>query len=181
MSTIIAATAHTLSGGVAPVWLVLTATALAAPAAVWLVGRRPSPLRTATVVLVSQAMFHTFFSVTAGTDPTLSHSHVHGLAPAVLGPVSTPQAHAASVSMVAAHVLAAVVTTAALVYGERLLGAARRGIRRLLARVDHRTLAPLRPAPRTSWAAPHATPLIAMSSLSRRGPPISLRDRTAVI
>lgn len=168
VSTLIAATAHTLSGGVAPLWLIVAAALLATPAAVLLVGYRPSTTRTALVVLASQGLFHTFFGVAGGADPALASGHLH--APAATS-IPLSHLHAPSAGMVVAHIVAAAVTIALLAHGERMLSALGRGILRLV-----RLLTPVvgghrRPASASVAAARRPVSSLVRATLCLRGPP----------
>ncbi|MDD7944943.1 hypothetical protein PUW79_09915 [Microbacterium sp. NE2HP2] len=171
IATVFAATAHTISGGLAPFWLIVVATLLAAPAAVWLAGRAPSAWRTCLVVLASQGLFHTFFSIAGSTDPTAPLGHVHGGTLAALGPVA--HTHAFGMNMTATHVVAAAVTVATLVVGERLVRLIHRGIRRFVRLMSPsvRARTPLlRPAVGSTRVVPARR---LRSSLSLRGPPVA--------
>lgn len=171
IATVLAATAHTISGGLAPLWLIAAAALLATPVSVWLVGRTPSSGRTALVVLASQGLFHTFFSIAGSANPAAASAHVHPGSQLALASVS--HAHPASASMTATHLAAAALTTLALVVGERLIAAIARGIRRF-----ERLMAPVAPVPALVRSSPDrrrrfivARPV--RSSLSRRGPPVA--------
>ncbi len=174
VSTLTAATAHTLSGGLAPLWLIVAAVALASPAAVWLVGRAPSPVRTAAVVATSQGLFHAFFAITAGTDPAAPARHLHPGSMHELAAGAIAHPHAPSATMVVAHVVAGALTALALVHGERMLSALGRGVGRLL----RRAVGAPRPRPVRSVvvSSPMAGPVprTVLSSLSRRGPPLTV-------
>lgn len=171
IATVFAATAHTISGGLAPLWLIVVATLLAAPAAVWLVGRAPSAWRTGLVVLASQGLFHTFFSIAGAADPTAPVPHTHGGGLPALAPLA--HTHAVSSGMTATHVLAAAVTVATLVAGERLVRAIHRGILRFVRLMSPsvRARTPmLRPVPRRERVAAARR---LRFSLSLRGPPVA--------
>ncbi|MCP2637360.1 hypothetical protein K0817_012415 [Microbacterium sp. HD4P20] len=168
VAAVVAATAHTLAGGGAPAPLLVGAVAiLGAPFATALIGRALSMWRVASAVLVSQVLFHVAFAFTAGADPAATpaaHAHHHaltGTATAVLpdGPMTT------------GHLLAAIATMLALYVGERMLRALGRGIRSLFSRA--RAIAPRPPVPRlvSRVAQPLRRLRIALSGLSRRGPP----------
>lgn len=179
IATATAATAHTLSGGGAPPpWLLIAVTALAAPLAVWLAGRALSVWRTAAVVALSQSLLHVAFaavgsSAAAGfAESGAGHAHHPVLLPALASPAATPSIDP---PMLLGHIVAAVVTVALLVHGERLARALGRGIRRMLAPVIGRIALPRAPRLRTlarrrTFSAPpfHTT-------LSRRGPPALAR------
>lgn len=173
MATVLAATAHTISGGLAPFWLIVITALLATPAAVWLVGRAPSTWRTGAVVLASQGLFHAFFSIAGSADPGAAAAHLHPGSPSPLGS-ALPHIHVAGAAMTTTHLIAAGITVAALVAGERLIGVIARGIRRLA-----RLMSPLVPPPALSRTVPvrrrrFAPSRPVRSSLSLRGPPIAV-------
>ncbi|MDL5353002.1 hypothetical protein [Microbacterium sp. zg-YB36] len=171
IATLVAATAHTLSGGGAPhPLLVVSVAALAAPLAVWLTGRRPAWWRTALVVTGAQALFHGAFAL-AGDALPLSAGHAH----------LSPQRPAGTVTastdidpvMIVGHVIAALVTILAVRHGEQLLQRLGRGIRHLAARTAAAPPAPLVRRPSlTVRVAPVRRSLILDCALSRRGPPV---------
>ncbi|NLP83752.1 hypothetical protein HF576_07825 [Microbacterium sp. CFH 90308] len=168
VATVVAATAHTLAGGGAPAPLLVAAVAiLGSPFATALIGRRLSPWRVASAVLVSQVLFHVAFAITAGADPgaTAGH-HAHHLALPGTSAAVLPDG-----PMTVGHVLAAIATVLALYFGERMLRALGRGIRSLFARA--RAIAPRPPVPRLVATVPRPLPRlrIVLSGLSRRGPP----------
>lgn len=171
IATIVAATAHTLAGGGAPSPALIAATGvLATPFAVALVGRRPAAWRIASVVLAAQALFHVAFAMTAGADASADASaHAHHFT--ALGS-SAPPGVVPDAPMLVGHVLAAGATVLALFSGERMLRALGRGIRSVLSRA--RSVA-TRPSSPRLVAAPtvpiRAVAAVALSGLSRRGPP----------
>lgn len=175
VAVLLASTAHTLSGGDAPpFWLVLAVTVLAAPLCVALVGRRRNVTRTAASVVVAQVALHAAFAAVGSAAPTALHgAHHHTLV--LLDPTVDP----AAATMTLGHAVAAVVTIVLLAWGERMLAAIARGIRRLLR------LAPPS-APRTTVrpATPvmpsRATPAVCAHSVSRRGPPARCASLPAV-
>jgi len=174
VATTVAATAHTLAGAPAPAaWLLVAVTLLAMPLAVALTGRRPSLWRTSAVVAVSQVLLHVAFATTAGTAAPGSAGHVHGAAPAL----SAVDAGVVAVdpAMVAGHVIAAAVTVALVTRGERALHAIAAGLHQLVRRV---VVAAQPPAPRlrlVPLASAIATGVVAVTSVSRRGPPVLSR------
>ena len=174
VATVLAATAHTIGGGVAPAWLIAATVLLVSPLAVWLVGRAPSLRRTGLVVVASQGFFHVFFAAAGSADPSAAVAHQHaasGTAP-ILG-VAADHAHALSAGMVATHLIAAALTVAALVVGERVVGAVRRGIRRIV-----RFFSPVAPPSRACRPSAARRRRFAparriRSALSLRGPPVT--------
>ncbi|MFB4348381.1 hypothetical protein [Microbacterium sp. CR_7] len=173
VATLLAAVSHTVAGGAAPhPLLILAVAALLMPPAALLVGIRPSLTRLTATVLVSQAVFHSVFqALGAPTADAAVLGHAHHLDLASLGPVAAVSAPDAL--MVAAHVLAAVLTTALLWRGESVV---RRVATWVLARLRlavvsapaaHR--APARPIVVRPFAATDAV----LRPLSRRGPPLN--------
>lgn len=185
-ATATAAASHTLAGATAPSLPVLAlAGAFAAVVCVVLTGRRLSPLRLAASVLLSQLAYHALFLVAgsggevsvAGGTPSSGHFHDSATVELIAGG-GGPSAHAAhSTSMLAAHLVAAVLTFAALQHGERLfwtLGATlARAVVRIVARASA-LLAPSSPSIAVLGAPEPREPraLDAVLSLLRhRGPP----------
>ncbi len=169
VATLVAATAHTVSGGGAPpVWLLLAVTLLAWPIAVSLTGRTPSAWRTALVVTATQLLLHAAFASIGTADPVLT-GHVHG--ESVVLAVGSSAAIVLDPVMTVGHALAAAVTVVLLAHGERMLRALADGMRELLPRVAVRPLLPAVPA-LCAAAAPRVggVPLL-LTPLSRRGPP----------
>ena len=173
VATLLAAVSHTVAGGSAPHPLLIVAVAaLLMPPAALLIGIRPSLPRLAATVLVSQAAFHSVFqALGAPTADAAVLGHAHHLDLSALGPVAAVSAPDAL--MIAAHVVAAALTTALLWRGESI---AVRIARWVLARlrlavttapVTHRL--PARPVATAPFAASEAVLL----PLSRRGPPLN--------
>ena len=164
----IAGASHTLAGGTAPpAWLMLAVIILAWPLALTLVSRRASTVRTAAVVAVAQVLLHTAFAMVGTGSPEGLGHHTHAIVElsAVTG---TAAVHP---SMAVGHVLAAIVTTAAVRHGERLLAVVAAGVRAILPTVPVPLPAPSSvPATVTAYAAPHSSPVF-LTGLSRRGPP----------
>ncbi len=176
VATTVAATAHTLSGGDAPpVWLLVAVTLLATPIAVLLTGRRPSLWRTTSVVAVSQLLLHLAFA-TVGTAGPAGGRHVHGAAVSLAGSggdgAGAVGALASDPLMLAGHVAAAAVTVLLVSHGERALRAIAAGLRHV---VERTVIAWHRPAPLLRVIAlPLGTArgAVALTSVSRRGPPV---------
>jgi hypothetical protein len=132
VSTFVAAFSHAIAGGSAPsIAAVSLAVAFSVIVCIALAGRGLSYWRVGSSVAVSQVFFHTLFSLIA--TPA---AHVSGAAPSAhaghdMAAMLVPAAGAASgtsaltfdVAMVAGHVLAAVATFAAIVWGERTVRA----------------------------------------------------------
>ncbi|WP_374946331.1 hypothetical protein [Agreia sp.] len=150
VSTFVAAFSHAVAGGTAPSVAALSlAVAFSTLVCVALAGRGLSYWRVGASVAVSQVFFHSLFSLIAtpvahatGAAP-VAHSG-HDMA-AMLVPtgVEASGALTADVAMIAGHVLAAVATFAAIVWGER---AVRSMLAGALVRVS-RFAALVRPAP----------------------------------
>jgi hypothetical protein len=177
LSTFCAGTSHYIADASAPDPVLLAcALALSGMVCGLLTGRRMGPGRVAAAVVLSQGAYHALFSaptVRSGSAPgeaTTSHAH-HGAAMA-----SGVEAHS---GMLAAHVLAGILTFVVLRHGEKswwaLVDALRTEIRVVLALVM-----PLIPAARplqrsgdfflpvlqdTGWV---------RGSISRRGPPVPM-------
>jgi len=188
ISTVVAGTAHTLAGGGAPPWwLVVVVAALAAPVAVWLVGRRLTLRGTASAVMVAQLGLHAAFAAVGPDGPSSAasaaasahnahHPALASFAPATLSPVSgalTGHLHL-DPGMIAAHLLAAALTVALLLRGETLVRALARGIRRILGRSLPVLAVPAVRALAVRRASASARPVF-LSALSRRGPPAFAR------
>lgn len=173
ITVLLAATAHTLAGGGAPSpFLVFVAATLAAPPAVLLVGRRPSLVRTSAAVLVAQAVFHTAFALFGSASGVRFTSGVGAHAHMATHMVTTGSAPMTHDSMSAAHIVAALLTIAALHRGERMLRAVGRGIRRLLPlRIIQAPRPPAVRVVRATFTPPSVPAAIFVSAVGRRGPP----------
>lgn len=179
-AVLIAGTAHTLSGGGAPpAWLMLAVTILAAPLCTLLVGRRPSRWRLAAAVAAAQLALHATFAAVGGAGP-IGAAHdaaaMHGVHAmhadllTLLAPAAGGVDPAAAV-MTLGHVLAAAITFAALAWGERMLAALARGIRRVLR--PPYAPRPARPtSPRAAFLPRRGpAPAFFLHCVTRRGPP----------
>ncbi|WP_324012016.1 hypothetical protein [Microbacterium sp. JZ37] len=130
VATVLAAVSHTVGGGAAPAPLLVVAMAavLALPA-ILVVGRRPRLSRVLAAVVTTQAAFHLAFlalgSPVATRISASAHAgHLHAEAHAHPALVETAVlATAADAPMLAAHAVAALVTTALLWRGEQLVRA----------------------------------------------------------
>lgn len=150
VSTFAAALSHAAAGSQAPSMVaVALCLVVASFACIALAGRRVTPWRTAVAVLLSQAVYHALFTAIPAVSGSaesvfgMSGAHVHGqVAAAASGPfagsgtvtgagtemgmgMSTAGAHAHSAGhsdalMWAAHGLAALVTVAVVLHGERV-------------------------------------------------------------
>lgn len=175
--------AHSVMHGVPetiPLQLLAFSAALTAPIAVALAGKRISFWSTASTTMTAQLVFHGLYSLpyTGGSTLPNGHEHHEPLTSAAL--VEAPVGYAAyaaglDAGMLAAHLLAAALTTGVILYGERSL----------LALVHWLTLTPVRivlaarPVVLTqlstmsSWVRvwiPH--PMNIAQTRSTRGPPV---------
>lgn len=174
-ANLVAAVSHTLGGEQAPAPLIVVGMmALLWAPAMLLMGHRPRAGRIAATVIVAQAAFHTVYAALgapSGIAPDAgSHAghagHEHLL-------LAAGTAVEASPLMVVAHVIAAIVTFAVLLFGERAIAAVRAwtiaSLRARTATPPQRTAPPaLRAAatvfPRPAWRA--------FALVSPRGPPL---------
>ncbi|MFG6504230.1 hypothetical protein [Microbacterium sp. P05] len=174
-ATLIAATAHTLGGGVAPSpMFCLVLFALATPFATAFAVPRPSLWRTAAAVGVSQALFHAAFTVIG--DPGWSAAtgpHVHGAAAMASMGAMADAAAPAHADMTLAHVLAALATILLVRHGQALIAAIRAWIIRAASTADAPVLRP-RAAVRTVPAERPPASRVFPPGLGRRGPPRAL-------
>ncbi|GAB3599885.1 hypothetical protein [Microbacterium tumbae] len=167
-ATILAAVSHTVGGGMPPhPLLVVAVSVLLVPLAAALIGRRPSPARTAVTVVLAQLVFHVLFHVLGATmTTTAAPPHSHEL---VLGPVvatALPDA-----PMLLSHLCAAALTAVLLWHGERMLRGVGAWVQARLLR-----LLPAVPARHDVPGIP-ASPVLTVTlaplgpAVSRRGPP----------
>lgn len=177
VATLIAAASHGLGGGGLPgiaglalalVFSVIVSTAL--------VGRRLPVVRLAASVALSQLAFHVVFSTLGGAGEVITTGGHHGAVHVTTAAESV--AHASPLMWIA-HTVAAVVTVAALAYGERAITAIVDIARTLLGALLSPTVsAPMpftrdhRPAGERSLVALAARDLVAACGL--RGPPSAL-------
>ncbi|MFS0852943.1 hypothetical protein [Microbacterium sp. 179-I 3D4 NHS] len=172
---------HVTAGGPMPGPLgILVPWMLSFMLCVLLAGRRLSVIRLSLSVAVSQFLFHLLFVLGTITPSGAPAPHVHG-APLVL-PASSPvpESVVADGTMWLGHLLAAVVTIAALHRGERLLlglrDLAQQSVRWLQRRVAAVTVSP-RPLSRTTRAlvadAVELRSALLLSPLRGRAPPLS--------
>lgn len=178
VATIIALFSHVAGGGQTPGPLGLAVPlVLSVLVCVALAGRRLSLVRVAVSVAVSQFLFHTLFTIgtfSGPVDAPMVHAH-HG---AVVD-VSAAVTHSGmpGSSMWAAHVVAAIATTAALHRGESLLlrvaAMTSHVVARLVRVLPTPAEAPL-PARRSSFVLRDVLPLasgVFPQAALRRGPP----------
>lgn len=144
IATTLAALSHTFGGGSLPHPLLMLAVAvLLTPVAALLVGARVRLPGLAGAVAATQLVFHALFEVVGGITPTgaVPGAHQHGpMVLAFAAGAGDPSLLTASPGMLAAHVAAAVVTTALVWRGELLVQVIARWVRSLL-----RTLRPVAP------------------------------------
>ena len=174
-ATLVAAASHSVAGGRLPSAVGVTlALFFAVIVSIALTGRGLSAVRLATSVVVSQLAFHVVFSTLGGAAEVVTQGH-HQTVVSGAEVVSH-----ASGGMWLAHAIAALVTTLALVFGERAFYGLRDTARMLLAVLFSPTApqavaidrAPL-PAPVTLHVARVVREFHAARGL--RGPPTPLR------
>lgn len=149
-ATATAAASHTLAGAEAPAPAILAlATAFAAVVCVLLAGRTLSLARLATAVLLSQLAYHSLFLVTGGGGDVsvvgaTAGGHFHGGGTVEL--IAGASGHAAHTPlMLLSHLVAAVVTVAALRHGERVFWTLGTAVLRVVVRLVARASALLAP------------------------------------
>ncbi|MFK3679482.1 hypothetical protein ACI2IP_17305 [Microbacterium sp. NPDC090218] len=178
VATLLAALSHTLGGGAAPHPLLILAVAtLLTPLSALLVGVHRSRGRVAAAVFLGQAAFHLLFQALGsptGTASAGSIGHVHAIDLALLAPASS--AAAPGVSMLFAHVLAAVVTTFLIWHGEAVVRAVARWVDALFR--SDRAIAPIahRRPPRLHSRLLPSFDAAVTAAAPRRGPPVLVRD-----
>ena len=174
MATTLAAVSHTVAGGSVPHPLLVVAMAsFLVPLAAVLLGARASRSRVAATVVVAQTLFHGAFQMLGAPSATAVVSgHQHHLDLSALGTAVSSAAPGSSSLMLLGHLLAAVLTTAALWHGESMVraiaGWVEARLRRAIPifRAPHESPAPpILPHPRPIAFAPSAC-------VSRRGPPL---------
>ncbi len=169
-ATIIAAVSHTIGGGAAPHPLLIVALSVfLTPVAALLVGRRANIIRLGAAVVLAQTVFHVLFAALGATvTPTIAgRGHQHVMA---LGPVG--EAVAPDAGMLAAHVVAAIITVLLLARGESILRSIARWVRAVLG-VHLPTIAHDWPVPApTAGSLRVFVPGFLIGDVSRRGPPL---------
>ena len=186
LATFVAALFHVVGGGQAPSALALTLTlTFSALACVALAGRRMALWRLALSVGVSQFLFHSLFTLSAGSGSfTGTGHHVHLGARLVFIPSGAEPMTGMLLgadAMWLSHAAAALLTIALLHGGERtartVLALASLTLRRLFGAV----LDPIAPGvPRTLTAVSVAWPLslrLVLGPVRHRGPPVVVRTR----
>ncbi len=178
VATGVALGSHVLGGGAMPSAPgVLVPLALSFAVCVQLAGRTVSWWRTGLGVTASQALFHTLFVVGAGGVTVAAGTHAHHLEAGTLTVAADAHgAHGGGVMSVA-HLVAAVVTTAALLRLDWALARAGAALDALVAALV-RDIAPpsaaVPAAPSTAPTSPIAAliPLVLASGRGLRGPPV---------
>lgn len=174
-ATWVASLAHTLGGGSPPGPLALmVALAFSVPLAMALTGDRARLVRTAASAIAAQAALHLTYAM-GGAAPLASATHVGHDHPGVQLPTSPVVAvDHGNAWMPVAHLVAAAVTLAALVLGDRVLDAfgqaARVFVRRLTAIPAPVAAPPLR-VPITT-PRPRFVAVLLAPGLGSRGPPV---------
>lgn len=125
VATVPAASLHGGVDGHSPSALtLLVATVLAAAICVPLVGKKFTRVRSGAAILASQALFHTFFSMTGTGHVTVTGAtsgHSHHVGHTSIDIAVTGATVEVSSWMVAAHFAAALITVGLVWYGESLL------------------------------------------------------------
>ncbi|HIY85232.1 MAG TPA: hypothetical protein H9822_02135 [Candidatus Yaniella excrementavium] len=168
--------AHSMMHGTAdmlPFELLGFAAAITAPIAVGLVGKRHSTRSTAITTVVAQLVFHALYALPYTGVPSVHDVHAHhesaGLA------VTTHASATADMVMVAAHIFAAVFTTAVIVHGERcifaLVGWVLLAPTRLVLATEPASIAHPKRVPSLAWVwTPQSVDV--SQACSTRGPPV---------
>jgi hypothetical protein len=169
VAVFVAAFAHVVGGGPLPsVAGVVLAFAFCALASIGLAGRRVSAIRLAATVILSQGVFHLLFLVSGGSATSSPAAGMNmGSAPMTVtgGPAMVEDGW-----MWLAHGVAAAVTIAALVWGERVFWRLFELVFRVLLVAVHA----VRPAQGAHLAQPAPRALtneFLVGAVSRRGPP----------
>ncbi|NQX05709.1 hypothetical protein HQQ82_10585 [Rathayibacter sp. VKM Ac-2856] len=186
-ATATAAASHTLAGAEAPAPAILAlATAFAAVVCVLLSGRTLSLARLAVSVLLSQLAYHSLFLVTGGGGDVSvvgatagGHFHGSGTVELVAGGAALDSAgHSAHTPlMLVSHLVAALVTVAALRHAERVFWTLGTAVLRVVVRLVARASALLEPLAASvavlgavEPSAPRALDAV-LRTLRHRGPP----------
>ncbi|AYG03200.1 hypothetical protein [Gryllotalpicola protaetiae] len=176
LAVFVAAFFHVAGGGAAPSPLALGASfVLAAPACVLLAGRRPALWRLALSVALSQFALHFLFGLGQPSDVRFDGDTAMAGMPGMRLDVAGGAGAAATSSMWAGHVAAALVTIVAIRHGENLL----RRMLELAVRFVVRaiSLSSVLVSPRRLVAARRALPAVLAPQFlsgawSHRGPPV---------
>ncbi|MDX2377379.1 hypothetical protein M4I32_11270 [Microbacterium sp. LRZ72] len=186
VAVILGSVSHTIGGGVAPSPLLMLAVAILAwPLATALMGTgaRPSDtmrrfLRTiglAASVLLAQLLLHVVFALVGtgtGTGGATTFGHVHGAPLLLPDPAPLTAAPSVDAAMLACHLAAAAIAFALLSRGEAVLTRIGAWVLAVASRALAGDARPRIGAGVTPGAPAALAPLVvALSSLSRRGPP----------
>ncbi|GGE91953.1 hypothetical protein [Mycetocola zhadangensis] len=185
VATFFAAFSHVVSGAEVPgLFALVAASVLSIFLCIALAGRTLSTWRLTASVLLSQLGYHLLFALVPASTGSVVTAPGHHADMVMMTTDATTHVHAStSPAMWLGHALAAMITVAALVYGERLLfslfDTLRLGVRVLLVGIR---LAPVRrPAmPNADWLPVlGANQRVLLSAMRHRGPPVAAR-RTAL-
>lgn len=182
-ATFVASVAHTVGGGSAPGPVaVLLALAFSAPLAMLLAGARARLIRTSVSALIAQAALHLCYALggapavgatgTAGAGSHAAHG-AHGTIANLDTALTAPAVDHGHALMPIAHVLAAVVTVAALAVGDDVFDVIRRSVLMFVRRLTTMPV-PAIVAPFRIEAGTDAPRIIAERfrvALGSRGPP----------
>ncbi|MFD4422865.1 hypothetical protein ACFWN7_15370 [Agromyces sp. NPDC058484] len=182
-ATFVASLAHTVGGGAPPGPLaVLLALAFSLPLAMLLAGARAQLLRTSISALVAQSALHVCYALGGASvaAPAVTSSHIgHATAgqsaAAQLDAITAlPIVDHGHALMPLAHLMAAVLTIAALALGDATFDALRRSVlifvRRLVSTPAPTLVAPARIAARADHT--QLIGAVLPASISSRGPPV---------
>lgn len=174
-ATFVASLAHTLGGGSPPGPLALmVALAFSVPLAMALTSVRTRLVRTAVSAIVAQAALHLTYAL-GGAAPLESATRVgHQHAGVQLPATPVVAVDHGNAWMPVAHLVAAVVTLAALVLGDRVLDAFGRAVRVLVRRLTAIPAPVAAPSVRILVDAARLplTAVLRASGLGSRGPPV---------
>lgn len=175
VATLVAAASHSVAGGRMPGLLAITlALVFAVLVSIALTGRGLSAVRLAASVVISQLAFHVVFSTLGGAAEVVTTGHHQTVV------AGTAMVSHASGGMRVAHAIAAIMTTLALVFGERTLHGLRRTGWMLLSALFTTPALPVVAIDRAPLPAP-AQHIVARlvrdfhAALGLRGPPAPLR------
>lgn len=175
LATFVASLAHTLGGGSPPGPVpLMVALAFSVPLAMALTGHRARLVRTAASALVAQAALHLTYAM-GGAAPLESATHVGHHHAGVQLPASPGVAvDHGDAWMPVAHLVAAAVTLAALVLGDRVLDAFGQAVRVLVRRLTVIPAPVAAPTVRVpiNTPRPRLTAVLLAAGLGSRGPPV---------
>lgn len=173
-ATFVASLAHTLGGGAPPgplAWAV--ALAFSVPLAMAVTGTRARLMRTAVAALVAQLALHLTYAM-GNPAPLRSVTHAGHEHAGVSLPATPVALDHGNAWMPVAHLVAAAVTVAALVLGDRVLDAFGGAVRVLVRRLTVIPTPVVAPSLRVPVEATHQSIVAALltSGLGSRGPPV---------